>query len=153
MSPGPCRLVAWLSRRPACSRSLTKFGASLFRSPYLLVTGGALALLGEAYGVSAVPLASRCRPGSRRTCRSFKDRVQLQQEMLNLIVNAAQANVRSERVARVADRLCARCVCYATMCHAARLACGTCLPDFHPLAGNYFEIFFLGTSGPLALST
>jgi hypothetical protein len=43
--------------------------------------------------------------------------------------------------------------CYATMCHAARLACGTCLPDFHPLAGNYFEIFFLGTNGPLALST
>jgi hypothetical protein len=30
----------------------------LFRSPYLLITGGALALLGEAYGVSAVPLGA-----------------------------------------------------------------------------------------------
>jgi hypothetical protein len=30
---------------------------------------------------------------------------------------------------------------------------GRILPGFHPLAGNYFEIFFLGTNGPLALST
>ena len=56
MSPGPCRLVACLSRGAACSRTPTKFGGSLFRSPDLLVTGGALALLREAYGVSAVPL-------------------------------------------------------------------------------------------------
>ena len=58
MSPGPCRLVACLSRHPACPRTPTKFGASLFRSPYLLVIGGAPALLGEAYGVSAVPLGA-----------------------------------------------------------------------------------------------
>jgi hypothetical protein len=64
--------------------------------------------------------------------------------MLNLIVNAVQANERSERGCLSALR---------KMGLLRDNACGTCLPDFHPLAGNYFEIFFLGTNGTLALST
>jgi hypothetical protein len=81
-----------------------------------LLTGGARALLGKACGDWRLA----ADPAREDLPLIQGDRVQLQEEMLNLIVNAVQANVRSERVARVADRLCAS-FCYATMCHTARL--------------------------------